>query len=421
MVDLVSPDPIASSLTLPLVVRMAGEIAAALLNGYAGKDRALLDEFLRAERGGSRRPVFAINERLVIANPFAADLLPDGGHLLLWEQVQRALRSQRSDLLLSGRIGGTQLRARVLRVQEEGNGAILRVFEPEEEPGGRANRGDPTKSAKADLAARLPGRSTAWVRVRDHAHDLVSRGEWMLLKGPPGIGKSALARAATQGIDPMQPLPRHEVPVARQLDTERWLVELAAAADVAPRLFVAHLERLDDIGLERFCGWLEQVGEGGLQVIAGYTSQESLSTVPPVLLGQFPNVLDIPPLEDRPEDVLEIAAAIAAVGSEGTRIEPKAAGVLTQYHWPGNVRQLRRVVLSAQAACPGSVIRAADVPDLIETRSAARPLSSLERVERRAILDALRTSGQNKQAAAAELGISRATLYRKLSVLGIKS
>jgi transcriptional regulator of acetoin/glycerol metabolism len=88
--------------------------------------------------------------------------------------------------------------------------------------------------------------------------------------------------------------------------------------------------------------------------------------------------------------------------------------------WPGNVGELRSVVEQMLAAAPrGTTPGMTEVP--VEVRQAAprRTLTRFERAEVHAILEALTETAGNKKDAAALLGISRSTLYRKLQAAGV--
>jgi transcriptional regulator with PAS, ATPase and Fis domain len=131
----------------------------------------------------------------------------------------------------------------------------------------------------------------------------------------------------------------------------------------------------------------------------------------------------IPPLRERPDDVLPIARArLAAIAARmGRRIEglsPRAADALRRHPWPGNVRELENALEQAAALCEGARIEASDLPESIRTGGSEAPTSSgprpLEELEREAVLAALAANGGNQRRTAAALGIGTATLYRKL-------
>ena len=92
--------------------------------------------------------------------------------------------------------------------------------------------------------------------------------------------------------------------------------------------------------------------------------------------------------------------------------------VLARNAWPGNVAELRDVLAAAMRQRPAGVIRSEDLPASCRTTS-RRVLSPMEALERDAIVRALADAGGNKRVAAAALGISRSSLYRKMHTYGI--
>lgn len=109
----------------------------------------------------------------------------------------------------------------------------------------------------------------------------------------------------------------------------------------------------------------------------------------------------------------------AATGKEAEEISSDAMGILLTYSWPGNVREPRNALEFAVACSRGSVIRPEDLPpEILEVHSdgaAAEPAPD----EHARILTALERRRGNRTRAAELLGISRATLYRRLRELGI--
>jgi DNA-binding NtrC family response regulator len=92
---------------------------------------------------------------------------------------------------------------------------------------------------------------------------------------------------------------------------------------------------------------------------------------------------------------------------------------MLQYSWPGNVRQLRNVVDSAVVLAVGNEIRVTDLT-LQEAKSDDFDTLNIEQWEHRLIQEALRRTRSNIPESAELLGISRATLYRKLETYSIK-
>jgi uncharacterized protein (TIGR02266 family) len=136
-------------------------------------------------------------------------------------------------------------------------------------------------------------------------------------------------------------------------------------------------------------------------------------------LAQFQ--LDVPPLRDRPEDVLGIAEQVLHEHYPESHFTSDAVEALVRHPWPGNVRELRNIVFRAVLQAPSAQAEIT-VDDLNLPDSAPRnnndelaPLSGdLDQMERQAIFQALEKNGGNQGKAAEALGISRRTLLRKL-------
>ncbi len=141
--------------------------------------------------------------------------------------------------------------------------------------------------------------------------------------------------------------------------------------------------------------------------------------------------LHIPPLRERPEDVLPLAQHLLAKlarrnGCAPVRISPEAGQALAGHLWQGNVRELSNVLERALLARQGEEIQVTDLPFV----PAARRLRSIEaeivpirstqaEAEKGALVAALRKTGNNKAQAAALLGIHRTLLYKKMKKHGL--
>ena len=146
-------------------------------------------------------------------------------------------------------------------------------------------------------------------------------------------------------------------------------------------------------------------------------------------LSQFE--LCVPPLRERPEDIVALAKHFLAQGASGFTFSPDALRVLQSYSWPGNVRELQNVVGKITVLAPGPEIGASEVQQEItnahtndsgqvESTSCDTRLDSLgSQMEAQTIEKALENSGGHRGQAAAQLGISRRTLSRKLREYGL--
>jgi DNA-binding NtrC family response regulator len=126
----------------------------------------------------------------------------------------------------------------------------------------------------------------------------------------------------------------------------------------------------------------------------------------------------VPPLRERREDIVPIAEYYLRQYAAQAIFSAEAMCALERYHWPGNVRELRNVVTRAVVVARGYEIALADLPLLEPAAAPARGSSdsSLDEVEREAILAALHKTAGHHQKAADLLGISRRTLTRKLKL-----
>ena len=134
----------------------------------------------------------------------------------------------------------------------------------------------------------------------------------------------------------------------------------------------------------------------------------------------------LPALRDRTDksQLLDFLLAQEADG-QPLAINPTARQALLEFQWPGNVRQLRNVLRTLAALCEGGVIEFDELPVAIRqvpvkptTPGADRPLEDAEKL---ALLAALEQQRWHMTQTAAQLGISRNTLYRKLRKHGVKA
>jgi PAS domain S-box-containing protein len=136
--------------------------------------------------------------------------------------------------------------------------------------------------------------------------------------------------------------------------------------------------------------------------------------------------LYIPPLRERPADILAIAEhfleqVAREANLDGLSIDKEAERALRAYAWPGNVRELTNVLERSVSALEGQTIRVADLPFYVPRggrRDAPRQQTSLRemqsRSEREAIWSALKDADFKKARAARTLGIHRTLLYKKM-------
>jgi sigma-54 dependent transcriptional regulator, acetoin dehydrogenase operon transcriptional activator AcoR len=137
--------------------------------------------------------------------------------------------------------------------------------------------------------------------------------------------------------------------------------------------------------------------------------------------------LELPSLAKRSDLETLIRKCIANESAEGEviSIEVAALQLLRSHAWPGNIRELRNAVRSALAICEQRIIRVGDLPEDIKPgRAVALPSASagasLQTAERDELIRAIEAQHGHMTAVAAQLQISRNTLYRKIKRHGIQ-
>jgi DNA-binding NtrC family response regulator len=150
----------------------------------------------------------------------------------------------------------------------------------------------------------------------------------------------------------------------------------------------------------------------------------------------------LPPLRERRDLIRPLVERLVTEFAERNRlpvrgISEEALQALEAYDWPGNIRELRNVIERGVALCPGTEVESDDLPLAVrrpagDAQPAPTPQPSAAAVEASAtlaeakekaeatrIVEALKRHANNRLRAAAELGISRMTLYKKLHRYGL--
>jgi len=136
--------------------------------------------------------------------------------------------------------------------------------------------------------------------------------------------------------------------------------------------------------------------------------------------------LRVPPLADRPDEIIALAerfvAGFATDGKAPAILSPAARDALLAHEWPGNVRELQNRIQRATLVCASGTIEPGDL-GLGTTPAARSVVAQVENTnvdpEHAVISDALIRAGGVVSKAAAELGVSRQALYRRMERLDI--
>ena len=140
-------------------------------------------------------------------------------------------------------------------------------------------------------------------------------------------------------------------------------------------------------------------------------------------LGQLQ--LRVPPLRERPEDIVALAEHFLRLKASGKNFSSEAISALLSHPWPGNIRELRNLVAKVAMESFASEVDFAKVTAAISgeptalRQTASMPAGNLESMEEQMIIKALERTGGQRALAAEQLGISRRTLSRKLKEYNI--
>jgi DNA-binding NtrC family response regulator len=276
-----------------------------------------------------------------------------------------------------------------------------------------------------DLARRLVGRSEAATRIRERISGLIPLWTPVLVCGEPGTGHDTVALAL------------HELGASAGGRFTRFEAASFSPRQELPSRGAVYLDGAERLPADGQAFWAERIVKAetssfqpNLRVLAS-TTEHLLSRLRDgsydaqlgTLLLRF--AIDLPPLRDRAEDVCDIADALTekigrAVGRR-IRLSSAARELIAARRWPGNLRQLERLLERAVAFSRGRQIRRRVIEDLCadEERTLLAIREQHAYRERDALLRAIEATGGNISRAAERLGRSRGAVYRLLAKHGI--
>ena len=138
--------------------------------------------------------------------------------------------------------------------------------------------------------------------------------------------------------------------------------------------------------------------------------------------------INIPPLRERREDIPLLTSHFLKIYQKKNNktidgISEDVLDILTDYQWPGNVREIKNVIERAVVLTQGRVITQKDLPEnIVRNRSEDRKITipfgmPLREIEKKIIIETLRRSKGDKEVTANLLGITPRTIYRKMNSL----
>jgi transcriptional regulator with GAF, ATPase, and Fis domain len=325
-----------------------------------------------------------------------------------------------------------------------------------------------TEELEAKGTHRVLGRSKKWRDVLSQAAKVAGTDTTVLITGESGTGKEVVARfvhrASTRKDGPFVALNCAALP-EQLLESELFghekgaftgavaqragRIEQAAGGvlfldevgEMSPAVQAKFLRVLQEREFQRLGGTrtlkadirvLAATNRDLKAAIAGGGFREDLF----YRLAVFD--LALPPLRERPEDLLLLVDAFLeeigrAVGRVPAGVSREVRDTLLAYPWPGNVRELRNALERAVILCEGSLITSEHLPITLKDRVPAAPAPApggevdfpaggvdLDALEKSLVLKALERARNNKAQAAKLLGLTRSQLYSRLGKHGLQ-
>lgn len=409
----------AGSLLLTLAKTTAEQIRQALLSDTGVHHLELFHSYLRTCRrmGGI---VIAVSSDMVLLNDYARTVLDPADQAALLAHAADALAARRSGTVVVNLPTGLTARMQFHPLPGDGQSAGVVVHVKLDD----AQHGSTDKPA---APARLPlpglvGSAPLWLRACHEVERVFQSGEWLAVEGEPGVGKLALLRTVQlRGQQGGRFVVLDAVDVATD---PHWMASVRRALlKDADNVAIRHVDTLDVLQLRTLSCALQDaraaVRPHPLWVavtLRNSTGRTDLAH----LMRLFPSTVEVPPLRLHLEDLQQLVSFfLARLGHSGQlACSPAAMRLLMRSPWPGNAEQLQQMLRQVVQHRRVGSIEPEDLPPETQTIS-RRLLSPLESMERDAIVRGLTDAGGNKLAAAAALGMSRATIYRKIREYGI--
>jgi transcriptional regulator of acetoin/glycerol metabolism len=413
----------ADPLLVALAKTTADQITQALLTDSSAREFELLSEYLRACKR-TAGIVLALNNDVVMMNDYARHVLDPGDQVVLLGQAADTLASRQTGPVTIELPTGIKARLNCRPVGREGRpaGGVVHVklvdfgSRPGADTGPAAGAGGGGGAQSRMFLPGLVGHGPLWLRACHQVDALYATSEWLALEGEPGAGKLALLRAVHQRHNPA----RHfQVLDAAHAGDPDWTARLRQELlEAEGDLVITHVDQLKIRRLDALSAALDEALAAGRQSslwVAVTLSNAQANGDLPELLRSFPSTVELPPLRHHSEDLHELVPFFLAKLNRRGRLtcSPEAMQLLLRSSWPGNTEQLWQMLKQVVQHRRTGTIHPNDLPPECWTVS-RRLLSPLESMERDAIVQSLLDHEGNKVKAAKSLGMSRATIYRKI-------
>jgi transcriptional regulator of acetoin/glycerol metabolism len=418
VLDLTSWAETSGPLLLTLARTTAKRIEEAMLASTGARELSLFREYLASCQRGSGA-VLAVNQDVVMVNSHAEELYDVTDRAALITHTADMVGSTKPTTVVADLPSGIVARLEYRPVYS-GSALAGGVFRVKSQTGSRRT----TRGADLQLPG-VVGSSPLWRQACAAADASFADRSWLALSGERGVGKTAIAQAVAlrHGRRPVV------LDCAAVEDHEDWvhaLVEDVTCGD-PPAVLLQHADALTSRALPHLTDLLTTwqgapPAHAPAWVAATFSDQQPDADIQGWLMPFFARAVDVPPLRHRIEDLHRLVPHFLARYANNRALTTSDAAMrqLMRLPWTGNVRQLDQVLAEAARQRRTGTIDVTDLPAECRTFTKRR-LTKLETIERDAIVRSLAANRGSKERAAADLGMSRATIYRKIRTFGIVS
>lgn len=385
-----------SDLLKPLVKSMTTQLEQHLMTVEQPNSRELFNTFLDLSRR-QQSPIVAFGPQGIIIQSTLANSLSSQDLTLLKQLGDEGRPSGKYLVELTD--GTVELE---LKLVGQGNSVVS--------IGPRASR----RSANApnQLSSRIIGRAPEWLETVKLLDKFRSNNGVIVLAGESGVGKTSLALRTPHKLSG-DAVSRKLIDAAERhiVGTREWLGRLDERLDSSEELTVRGIETLDAPAIDGMAALIAARSRTA-SVILTLTTQSIED------LELFERKFDaagvyVPPLRDRSSDIPALWKFFNELFSSNSRLElsDEALVLMRSYAWPGNVKELRQLANQLIGSGKNGVVLPKDLPVHMQS---IKSMTVIERMELEAIRKALQEADGNRVKAADILGISRATVYRKI-------
>lgn len=404
-VGLVCPVSETSSLLLPTAMQLAQAIEEQILQDASPSDRVLLDAFIRHRRSRNGA-VVAVNDQTWIATPKAREMLAEYDRETIWRHIERSQRHKPT--VVMGR-HGQGIKLETLEALGEGAAifAVAKTTPQQRQASPRLAPDDPR-------LGHLIGQSALWLQVVRQARSAARVRQSLSICGEFGTGRCSVAQSIAKRSG--SEFVVFDSGLLALQGAKQWLSAIDSALSQQQVVIVRDADSLDDT----LTGALTSLARrpNPARLIVTMAGNEAPSGPLSHLRSLMPVSILIPPLRSRPEDIEPIARKYLAAAGR-TNVPAEVFTALRRRPLTGNVAGLLATLDSALDLAGTKPLGVDHLP-LPVGSSRSGVGGTIQQAEESAIRRALAQTNGNRTAAAELLGISRATLYRRIRSYGLE-